>query len=372
MKVIKEDGMKVPIKSWCSEIEPIALEQAKHVASLPFAFHHVSLMPDCHGGYGCPIGTVAVLENTIIPHLVGVDIGCGMRAVKTEYKVTDVNIKELWKYIWNKIPTGTEKNSIRTELISIPTRLNEFHENAEYQIGTLGGGNHFIELQSDEHGILWIMIHSGSRNLGYKVANYWNGVAKELNQKYWSSVTSELDLAFLPNGTDEFSQYIAEMEYCLEYARINREHIMSSILNYGIKAEWEYDIHHNYVRLENHFGTNVWVHRKGATSAKLDEIGIIPGSQGTSSYIVRGLGNPESFMSCSHGAGRVMSRTKAKETLSLVNEQKLMEGILHEINSIEKLDEAPSSYKNIDVVMEEQADLVEIITKLSPLAVIKG
>jgi tRNA-splicing ligase RtcB len=250
---------------------------------------------------------------------------------------------------------------------------------AKYQLGTLGGGNHFIEIQKGDDGYIWIMLHSGSRNFGLKIANVYHKKASALCSK-WYSYLPDKDLAFLPIDTPEAKEYLEAMDYALSFAKENRYLMMNNIktcfrdvisnIAYGDLT----DVHHNYANMENHFGTNVMVHRKGATSAKLGEKGIIPGSQGTASYIVEGLGNPQSFMSCSHGAGRKMGRKQASRELNLKNEiEKLdAQGIIHSIRTKDDLDEASGAYKDIDVVMRNQEDLVKILVKLKPIAVIKG
>jgi len=259
--------------------------------------------------------------------------------------------------------------------------VNREYANARKSLGTLGGGNHFIEIQADELQQIWVMIHSGSRNLGLKVANHYNKVAIDLNAKWHSSVSKAHDLAFLPSDTDEALRYFTEMNYCVRFALANRQQMMERVYDCftevwgdSIEIMERINIAHNYARMEHHFGTDVMVHRKGATSAKLDEIGIIPGSQGSASFIVRGLGNRESFHSCSHGAGRKMGRKQACRELDLVVEQQALEGqgIIHSVRGTKDLDEAPSAYKDIDEVMENQKDLVEIKTRLRPLAVVKG
>ncbi len=387
MKYINEENSLV-IKSWCNNIEEGALKQAKNLAKLPFAFKQICLMPDTHQGYGMPIGGVMATKGYVVPNAVGVDIGCGMCAVKTsllaEY-VSKEDIKKVMRLIRERVPVGFNhhKEEQYEKLMPIcdigQIGLDEY-ESALHQLGTLGGGNHFIEIQKDQDGYIWIMVHSGSRNLGKKVADFYNKIAIELNEKYFSSIPKEHQLAFLRIGTCEADNYLTEMEYCVEFALANRslimERIMLSFMEINIHVEFEpmINIAHNYARTENHFEQNVLVHRKGATSAKLGEIGIIPGSQGTSSYIVKGLGNVESFMSCSHGAGRCMGRKQAERELSLEIEQKKLDdkGIIHSVRGISDLDEASGAYKNIDLVMEEQKDLVEIVTRLEPLAVIKG
>ena len=392
MNVISSE--KIPIKLWLDDLEGGALDQAKNLANLPFAFKHIAMMPDSHWGYGMPIGGVLATKNIIIPNAVGVDIGCGMCAVKTSIKVEEVN-KEILKRIMGKIrevvPVGFKKHE-KLQCYSLMPELEKYGKdvtirefsNAQKSLGTLGGGNHFIEIQSDGENI-WVMIHSGSRNLGKQVADYYNKEAKEINARYFSSVPKEWDLAFLPFDSTEGKAYFREMQYCVDFAFANRQLMMkrvlqifqSEFLSIGGDIFGEnkiINIAHNYAVLENHFGINVLVHRKGATRARKGEIGIIPGSQGTASYIVEGLGNEESFKSCSHGAGRVMGRKQAQRTLNLENEIKKMEdkGIIHNIRTEKDLDEASSAYKDIDKVMENQKDLVKILVKLKSLAVVKG
>lgn len=254
------------------------------------------------------------------------------------------------------------------------------YTSATYQIGTLGGGNHFIELQRDEEGYLWIMLHSGSRNLGKQVGDYYNKMAKTLNERCFSMVNPDIKLAFLPLKTNEFNQYWAEMKYCVDFALCNRKLMMERIEEViadaipSIKFEPMINIAHNYAAWENHYRNNVIVHRKGATLARKGTIGIIPGSQGTASYIVEGLGNPESFCSCSHGAGRVLSRTAAINTLDMAEEVKRLNerGIIHAIRNQKDMQEASGAYKDIDTVIANQTDLVKVKTKLLPIAVIKG
>jgi len=394
------DGKNVPIKSWCGDPEQGVLDQAYNLSSLPFIFKQVCLMPDTHQGYGMPIGGVLATKDVIIPNAVGVDIGCGMCAVKTSLTDIDTNtLKKIMGEIRKAIPVGFNHNkkkqdeklmpkkAIADNIFSYSVISKEFNS-ALYQLGTLGGGNHFIEIQKDNEKNIWVMVHSGSRNLGKKVADYYNKMAIELNRKWHSSVLKEWQLAFLPADSDEGRAYLREMQYCVDFALSNRKLMMNKILdiidshfcdyeNYkSSKNEFKsmINIAHNYVSLENHFGQNVYVHRKGATLAREGIVGIIPGSQGTNSYIVKGLGNKESFMSCSHGAGRKMSRTKAIENLSLEEEKQKLDnlGIIHNIRNINDLDEASSAYKDINVVMEEQKDLVDIFVELSPLGVIKG
>lgn len=388
-KVISTE--RLPIKMWLDEPEEGSVQQARNLANLPFAFRQVCLMPDTHQGYGMPIGGVLATKGVIIPNAVGVDIGCGMCAVKTNMQtdaISTEDIKKIMSGIRELVPLGFDHHKERQDEALMPQdfNLDELHvvKNqylaALKQLGTLGGGNHFIELQRCQDGYLWIMIHSGSRNLGKQVADYYNRVAKKLNEAWFSSVNPKADLAFLPFKTDEAYKYYKEMCYCTEFAFANRRLMMERIQEAlsSVVANMEYEplinIAHNYAAFEEHFGEKVIVHRKGATSAKEGETGIIPGSQGTKSYIVEGLGNPESFMSCSHGAGRALSRSAAVRTLDLEEEKRKLDEqeIIHSIRGKSDLEEAASAYKDISQVMAFQSDLVKIKTELSPLAVIKG
>ena len=401
MNVIKKENYKVPVFSWCPEIEENAMEQIDNLVRLPFVFNRVAVMSDCHSGFGMPIGGVLATKGVVIPNAVGVDIGCGMCAVKTSLTEIDTEtLKKIMGEIRKVIPLGFNKHDNGQDECLIPYRLlsemiekypvvSKEYNNALKSLGTLGGGNHFIEIQKGSDGYIWIMIHSGSRNLGKQVADYYNKLAVELNRKWFSDVPKEWELAFLPVDSEEGQSYIREMNYCVDFALANRQLMMDRIMEIfkniigsdfnNITSEEFNDVDiiniaHNYAKIENHFGENVWVHRKGATLATENTIGIIPGSQGTKSYIVKGKGNKESFMSCSHGAGRKMSRTQAIEELDLEKEIKILDdlGVIHGIRNKKDLDEAPSSYKNIDEVMENQKDLVEILVELTPLAVIKG
>lgn len=390
---MKEFAMNgTPVKMWANMCDATAWQQISNLCSLPFVFRHLALMPDLHGGKGMPIGTVLATKDVVIPNAVGVDIGCGMCAVKTNIKVEtieqEVLRKKIMRGIRKQIPLGMEHHKEAQEEKYMPanhdvdsmTIVKRQYVSATKQVGTLGGGNHFIELQRDDEGWLWIMIHSGSRNLGKQVCDYYSRVAMILNERYFSSVKPELNLPFLPLKTKEFNEYWSEMQYCIDFGLCNRNLIMQRIEEVisdsipNVEFEPMINTAHNYAAWETHFDEACIVHRKGATSAKMGEIGNIPGSQGTSSYIVEGLGNPLSFMSCSHGAGRVMSRTEAVKSLNLAEEiQKLDEkGIVHAIRCQEDLEEASSAYKNIEKVIEQEADLVKIKTHLFPVAVIKG
>ena len=390
MFVIKYTG-DIPIKTWMQDsdaVEPGCWEQAMNLANLPFAFKHIAIMPDAHQGYGMPIGGVMATQGVVVPNAVGVDIGCGMLAAKTNLvgPVDTEKLKQVLGLIRECIPVGFAKHDDEESDYFMPVTdcktpivEREYH-NACHSLGTLGGGNHFIEIQADEEQQIWVMIHSGSRNLGFKVANHYNKLAQELNKRWCVKVPPEHDLAFLPFDTDEAREYLNEMNYCVQYALANRqlmmERVWECLADVFPTADWSdrnsINIAHNYARMEHHFGKDVMVHRKGATSAKLDEVGIIPGSQGAASFIVRGLGNRDSFMSCSHGAGRKMGRKQACRELSLEDEQAKMTRVIHSVRHAKDLDEAPGAYKDIEEVMNNQSDLVEIKTRLRPLAVVKG
>lgn len=389
---------RVPIKIWTDYVEEGALRQAKNLANLPFVYKHIAIMPDCHEGYGMPIGGVIATESVVIANAVGVDIGCGMVACRTSLTEIDQTqlkrimggSKEFKGGVRTKIPVGFSHHSkkqdenlmpnIGTFMAPLNGMIDQEYDSALKQIGTLGGGNHFWEVQKGSDGNIWIMIHSGSRNLGFKVANHYNKVAVELNEKWFTSVPKNWQLAFLPIDTEEAQMYLAEMQYCVDFAFASRKLMIEKTKECflevfpDVKFDEMINIAHNYCIIENHFGNNVWVHRKGATLARKGTIGIIPGSQGTASYIVEGLGNKESFESCSHGAGRKMSRTQAKNELNLESEAKLLDdqGIIHSVRNTSDLDEASGAYKDINEVMKNQEDLVKILVELKPLAVIKG
>ena len=384
--VIYNKNTNIPIKMWLLEkdMEKGALDQAKNLSNLPFAFKHIAIMPDSHQGYGVPIGGVLATKGVVIPHAVGVDIGCGMCANKTTIDADDLDVgtlKEIMGEIRERVPVGFNWHD--EEQIHSLGFLGKYENNSRYlkQLGTLGGGNHFIEIQKGDGGKIWVMIHSGSRKFGYNIAKRYNKKAKELNKKWHSSVPESWELAFLPEKSKEGQTYIKEMNYAVDYALENRKIMMrrikqafEEVLEENYFIDDMINIAHNYTRKEKHFGENIWVHRKGATSAKEGQLGIIPGSQGAKSYIVKGKGNEESFKSCSHGAGRTMSRTQAKKDIDLKQSQKKMEdkGIIHSVRNKGDLDEAPEAYKDISKVMSNQQDLVDIEVELTPLGVIKG
>ena len=402
----------VPVMSWCPGAEDGATRQIVDAAKHPAVFKHVAMMPDAHQGYGVPIGSVVALSQAISPNMVGVDIGCGMCATQTS--LTDIAKEDLnyLRYkISKRVPVGM---STRGEIVDHGFPIDEcfdflsqcsakfsntYKKKVEKSIGTLGGGNHFIEVQKGDDGKIWVMIHSGSRNLGYSIAEHFNNLAKKTNTQYRTERNDIApDLAFLSTDTTDGKNYITAMNYALEYARENRKIMMDIVIeemNLILSDEFKLkmnscdcrlktiDVHHNYASLENHFGKNVWVHRKGATSAKDGEFGIIPGSMGAKSYIVIGKGNIMSFSSCSHGAGRNFSRTAATLNLDIQEQNYIMSGIVFDgwskikrgnkkIRGKIDLGEAPGAYKSIDEVMKNQEDLVSTYTELTPLMVVKG
>jgi len=386
-----DESWRIPIFSWCADVEEGALEQAHNLASHPATFHHVALMPDTHRGYGMPIGGVIACENAVIPNAVGVDIGCGMAAVKTS--ATSISVAACSRIIEGlkaAIPVGFDHHKTDQrwdgfdDAPDIPVIQQQLAP-ARRQLGTLGGGNHFIEIQEGDDGHVWLMLHSGSRNFGYKIAKEYNRIAMELCERWHSQLPpgkGEDSLAFLPIGSKEAREYITAMNFALAFAQANRAAMLDVFKGVagpelGCTFEQEINAHHNFAVRERHFGRNVWVHRKGATQAKAEQLGIIPGSMGTASYIVMGLGNRDSFESCSHGAGRAMGRAEFCRTHTQEECETDMDGIVFggwgtDRKGNPDISEAPKAYKDIEVVMAAQADLVEPVVALRPLAVMKG
>ena len=379
------DTEKTPIKLWLDDIEEGALRQAKNLANLPFVFKWIAIMPDAHQGYGMPIGGVMATKGVVVPNAVGVDIGCGMCALKTSLQSMETQtLKNIMRNVRELIPLGFNHHKNKQEWSAFDSApalpiIQQEMENAHYQLGTLGGGNHFIEIQKGSDGHIWTMLHSGSRNFGLKIAREYHEKAKKFCEKRHLPV-AEKDLSYLPMETKEAQEYLDAMNFALDFAKENRlrmmEAVKRSFLEYVPESRFAdvISIHHNYAAWERHFGENVLVHRKGATRAFEGQIGLIPGSQGARSYVVRGKGNRDSFMSCSHGAGRKMGRQQARRELDLAEEKKRLDdqGIIHAIRSKKDLDEATGAYKDIDLVMKNQKDLVDIMVELSPLAVIKA
>lgn len=380
MKTITTE--RYPIKMWLDEIDAEALRQAKNLANLPFVFKWIALMPDSHVGFGMPIGGVLATREVIIPNCVGVDIGCGMAAVKTDISGLDTGqIKMVLSLVRQWIPVGfTHQHSDQpwegfNRAPDIPI-IQEQLASARRQLGTLGGGNHFLEIQRGDDGSIWLMVHSGSRNFGLQTASTYHKKAVALSGK-WAADLPDKDLSFLPVDSKEGRDYFAAMNFCLQFAAANRALMMQRFTEALFtvvpgRVMDEINIHHNYAAFETHFGREVLVHRKGATRADAGLLGIIPGSMGTASYITQGLGNPDSFMSCSHGAGRRLGRKQAIRTLNLEAERRKLEGIVHGVRAARDLEEAPGAYKDIDLVMDNQKDLTKILVRLRPLGVVKG
>lgn len=380
-----------PIKIWSEKdsVEPAAIEQLKNIAALPFVFKHVAVMPDVHLGKGATVGSVVATKGAICPCAVGVDIGCGMHASKIETpkeKILD-RLPEIRAEIERRIPVahhaharpsaGAISYSGWNEIEGLTGMDRELLKRAEAQLGTLGGGNHFIEICLDEEGAVWIMLHSGSRHLGKAVAERHIDAAKGLMKKLFISL-DDPELAYLAEGTAEFLAYWRDLQIVQRYAAENRREMMrlakeaiEAVIGERIDLSLSVNCHHNYASRESHYGENVIVTRKGAVSARKGEMGIIPGSMGAKSYIVRGLGNPESFHSCSHGAGRRMSRSEAKRRYGVEDLKRATEGV--ECRKDEGVvDEIPYAYKDIDEVMENQKDLVEIVACLRQVLCVKG
>ena len=401
--VIHENG--VPIKSWTQGVpfEDDAKRQLKNIAQMPFIHKWVAVMPDVHLGKGATIGSVIPSVGAVIPAAVGVDIGCGMMAVKTSLKAKDLpdSLLELRLAIERAVPHGRSKRmrggrdkgawcdipeDVAQAWMPLMAKFDVLQQkhpvlkntNNVKHLGTLGTGNHFIEVCLDETETVWVMLHSGSRGVGNRIGNHFIELAKKDMEK-WHIHLPDSDLAYLPEGTDHFTDYVEAVEWGQQFARMNREVMMQRVivamkrtLGTQFDAQLEaVNCHHNYVSREEHYGQNVIVTRKGAVSAQRGQLGIIPGSMGTRSYIVRGLGNEESFCSCSHGAGRVMSRTKAKKLVSLDEHVKATEGVECRKDK-DVIDETPAAYKSIDSVMEAQKDLVEIMYTLKQVVCVKG
>ena len=397
-------GKQGPIKMWTKgvPVDEKAKEQLMKTAQMPFIHKWLAVMPDVHVGKGSTIGSVIPTKGAIIPAAVGVDIGCGMMAARTSLMASDLpddlfslrcaieeavphgrvmNRKKRDKGAWGEIPEKTAaawKNLERdfkriTDLTPKLERTNNI-----VHLGTLGTGNHFVEMCLDEDDRVWIMLHSGSRGVGNAIGTHFIELAKKDMQR-WMINLPDKDLAYFPEGTDHFDDYVFAVEWAQDFARTNREIMMAhtieavrKVITKPFDAEVEaINCHHNYVTKENHYGENIFVTRKGAVRARKGDMGIIPGSMGAKSYIVRGLGNEESFCSCSHGAGRVMSRTEAKKRVSIEEHIEAVKGVECRTDA-DVVDETPSAYKDIDKVMEAQKDLVEVVYILKQVLCVKG
>jgi tRNA-splicing ligase RtcB (3'-phosphate/5'-hydroxy nucleic acid ligase) len=377
------------VLSWASTLEPAALEQAIATASMPFVVKPLALMPDAHLGKGSTVGSVIATEGAIIPAAVGVDIGCGMGAIETSLTSADLpdNLDALHDRIRAAVPAGVGQGheDREVDVLAVITRspstaLNDKQiATARSQYGSLGSGNHFVEVCLDERDRVWIVLHSGSRGIGNQLAVKHIKVATGLMKDYFISLPDP-DLAYLVQGTQQFDDYVADLLWAQAYAQANREAMLSAVLGEFEDFLGRHDVetsrvncHHNFTQQERHRNRNLWITRKGAISAKAGQKGIIPGSMGTRSYIVEGLGNPASFESCSHGAGRRLSRTAANKTLSVASLQTAMEGkTWNDADAASLVDEHPLAYKDIDVVMEDQKDLVRPLHTLSQILNYKG
>jgi tRNA-splicing ligase RtcB len=384
---VQTDG--VPIYSWAVNAEAGAFEQATNLARLPFAIHHVALMPDAHQGYGMPIGGVLFADKAVVPYAVGVDIGCGVSLIETDLLqadgVSQSVVDKLLEHIYKTVPVGTGGNhrkpqgeEFEPKNLEIPERMLDIIMEADLQLGTLGSGNHFLELQHDDDGRINFMLHSGSRGVGKKVCDFWHKIALNLNEKY-HSILPHKELAYLPVDSEEGYGYIQEMNVAMAWAEENRRRMAGKVIegfgNLGVKAWQVLDVHHNYAAWENHLGKNGIVHRKGAVRARKGEQVLIPGSMGTSSYLAEGLGNKLSFETCQHGAGRLRSRGATRK-LTTVDE---MENTLREANVTlvtnkreSVIDESPIAYKDIEEVMKASSDLITPIRRFTPIGVVKG
>ena len=382
------DTERVPILVWGESADEQTLAQARNLANLPFAARHIALMPDAHVGFGMPIGGVFAAEGQVVPHAVGLDIGCGVRAWRTNIPVEsllpvkdailgDVQRAVPQGFDWHK-SSQVDRTDVFEHLPDVPVLRAEL-EKAERQIGTLGGGNHFIELQVDSTGVVWAMIHSGSRNVGKLMAEYYDRVARDENRRRGSDVPLEWGLAHLAIDEEAGAEYLAVMGWCLRFARENRR-LMGEAVQAALSRRFPdvapdaaLDVHHNYAAVEEHFGENVVVHRKGAVRAQGTV--IVPGSMGTASYIGTGTQNPDAFESCSHGAGRAMGRKAAVRALPRqhVLDELAQRGVRLLTHSMRDVaEEAPEAYKDIEQVMRWQTDLVEPQVRLVPIGVIKG
>ena len=392
------------VKMWTRgvPVDDRAREQLLRAAQMPFIFKHVAVMPDVHVGIGATVGSVIPTKNAIIPAAVGVDIGCGMMACRTTLKATDLpdSLGFLRSAIERAVPHGRSSGRSRRDKGSwhdvpatadvawagLKTRFDTIVEkhkvigqsNNRKHLGTLGTGNHFVEVCLDEEDRVWFMLHSGSRGVGNRIGRYFIELAKK-DMEQWFINIPDKDLAYFPEGTDHFDDYVESVEWAQDFAFANRTVMMQNVIKAArnvlpvpFDAEVEaVNCHHNYVTKENHFGENVYVTRKGAVRARKGDMGIIPGSMGTRSYIVRGLGNEDSFCSCSHGAGRVMSRTEAKKSVSMEEHLEAIKGVECRKDAA-VLDETPAAYKPIDDVMEAQKDLVEVMHTLRQVVCVKG
>jgi len=394
------------IKAWIDgvSVEDQARAQLDNIASMPFIHKHVAIMPDVHWGMGATVGSVIPTKGAIIPAAVGVDIGCGMMAHRTNLRAEDLpdNLFGIRSAIEARVPHGRTDNGGKNdrgafgivskeaelkfaghdvglrEIVARHPKIGQAAERAPNHLGTLGSGNHFVEICLDEDDYVWIMLHSGSRGVGNRVGSYFIELAKQ-DMRKWFINLPDMDLSYLAEGTDHFNDYMQAVGWAQKFARSNREVMMEatiaavrSVITKPFYSELSaVNCHHNYVSHERHFGEDILLTRKGAVSAKKDELGIIPGSMGAKSFIVRGKGNREAFCSCSHGAGRSMSRTEAKKRFTLEDHAKATAGVECRKDA-DVIDETPQAYKDIDAVMAAQSDLVDIVHTLKQVICVKG
>lgn len=388
---------RVPVKIWTDEVDDKSRAQLSNIASLPFIHHHVAAMPDVHLGIGATIGSVIATHKAIIPAAVGVDLGCGMVAARLSLTANELDEKALQKVfdqISRDVPVGRDQHRDERVLVDAakpfepglksltdrhPELLKAFGKFSKWtnQMGTLGGGNHFIEVCLDETNQVWVMLHSGSRGIGNAIASYFIALARK-DMERWMIQLPDRDLAYFPEGSEHFADYVEAVHWAQDYAMQNRTSMLELVLSalqrhlppFTVTTE-AVNCHHNYVAQEHHYGENVWVTRKGAIRAREGDLGIVPGSMGARSFIVRGLGNPESFCSSAHGAGRKMSRTAAEKQFTVADMVAQTQGVICRKDK-DVIDEIPGAYKDIDQVMANQADLTEILHTLKQVVCVKG
>lgn len=388
---------RVPVKIWTNEVDERSRQQLANIASMPFIHHHVAAMPDVHLGIGATVGSVIATHKAIIPAAVGVDIGCGMVAARlslTGNELDEKSLKKVFEQISRDVPVGRAQHADAKTLMDAvrpfepglkvltdrhPELLKTFGKFSKWmsQMGTLGGGNHFIEVCLDESNQVWVMLHSGSRGIGNAIADYFIKLARK-DMERWMIHLPDRDLAYFPEGSEYFADYVEAVHWAQDYAFANRQSMLDLVLKglekhlppFTVTTE-AVNCHHNYVAKEHHYGADVWVTRKGAIRAREGDLGIVPGSMGARSFIVRGKGNPESFCSSAHGAGRRMSRTEAAKVFTETDLERQTAGVICRKDK-GVVDEIPGAYKDIDVVMENQKDLTEILHTLKQVVCVKG
>ncbi len=391
------DSPGVPVRIWTTDVDDASRRQLTNLASLPFIHHHVAAMPDVHLGIGATIGSVIATRGAVVPAAVGVDLGCGMVACRLSLaagQLDERRLQRIFDQISRDVPVGKEQHADDRALAGAarpfearlkamthkhPQLLKTFGKFSKWvnQLGTLGGGNHFIELCLDESGQVWVMLHSGSRGIGNALASYFIDLARQDIERRQIHLPDR-DLAYFAEGSAHFADYVAAVHWAQEYAYANRECMLQLVLAglarhlppFSVTGE-VVNCHHNYLAREHHYGADVWVTRKGAIRARAGDLGIVPGSMGTRSYIVRGKGNPESFDSSAHGAGRRMSRNAAARAFVEADLRRQTEGVVCRKDK-GVIDEIPAAYKDIDAVMENQKDLTEIVHTLKQVVCVKG